>query len=130
MATLVTSATTAGYVDPVRGIYEPPAAPAGTDVQTVQYTRTANRGNYVTRMYYFTSVADGNTWTSPFPSAAIKGVFTSTDDVDDATPDTIGAYLADANGTIQFTAGATGSCFLLLLIDPALAGRGGEGTGR
>ncbi len=65
--TPVTDTTTAGYVIPNLGVYGGEAATSESIL--TEGKRFHNRNNMKLRIYYFSSIGDGDTWTS-----GIKGI--------------------------------------------------------
>ena len=115
------AAGTAGFVDVTRGLPEASDAPAVTDVISTGYTLSSNRSRYITRLYFFNDIDDGDSWLSGI--TGIKFVMYAGDDAD---VDLGNATLTSASGAITFQAATTAQqAWVLLFIDPAESGLSG-----
>jgi hypothetical protein len=122
MAATVTTTGTAGYVDITRGLPEAPASPAASDALITAYTLAANRSRFITELYHFTDI--GDTETHAFAIAGVKMVFSAGALASGNNP--VDVRLTSALGTVTFQSeSAANAAYVLLFIDPVVAGRQG-----
>lgn len=115
------AAGTAGYVDKVRGMYT--GAQTGGQALLSVGSIDNNRTRFRQLMFYFATIADGDTWASGI--AGIKGAFWH-GDTDNADPCNVST--TDLVGNIVFeTGGATSNGWVLLFIDSEMGAASGQG---
>lgn len=108
--TPATSAT-AGYVDPIRGLYTGPVAL--TETVLANATRISDRSKLRTKLVYFSgAVSDGDTYAAP---SGVKAVFTSENDPNGATHCNA-TITSGSTVTFDCTGNVTG-IWLLMFID-------------
>ncbi len=110
----------ADYIDPQRGL--PTGPVTGGESFLVEGSISRDRLSMVTEMYYFASVGDGDTW-----ATAIQGIVAAFWLGDANAADGANATIDDAAGQVTFfTSGDTVNGWVLLFIDPSVAGRQGR----
>ncbi len=115
------AAGTANYIDPIRGLAT--GVVTAGESYLVEGTVVATRLTFITELYYFNSVGDGDTWAS-----GISGIQAAFWQGDANGADAASATLDTAAGSIEFetNGGSALSGWVLLFIDPTTSGRSGR----
>ena len=120
------AAGTDGFVDPIRGVYTGTVGP--DEGILTEGVRKFDRQNYTTEIYYFSAVADDDTWASGI--AGLQAVFFAVSEGQDVA-DATSAHIDNDANDIRFKVegAATSTGWLLALIDSGASNRSGY-TGR
>ena len=119
-----TAAGSANYIDRIRGLQVGPIATG--EAYLANGTTSSERNSYITELYYFSDIDDGDTWAS-----GIRGIKSAFWQGEDASTDAVNVSPTDAAGNLFFESNSIDnlSGWVLLFIDPVVAGRAGF-TGR
>ena len=112
--TPTTTKSTAGYVDPRKGVFGGVTTGTG-NLNTLVNQRISNRLGLQLLIFHFTSMSNGDTWTSN-----IKNIVAVAMQPEDANDDGSTAFLtAQTTGTITIQAGTSTSGWLWIMVGAA-----------